>query len=50
MDQKAPIGNSRDAAIEKIVDLCLMAGSLSELSDKYFTHTRGSSRRMAMWR
>jgi nicotinate phosphoribosyltransferase len=39
MDQKAPIGNSRDAAIEKIVDLCLMAGSLSELSDKYFTHT-----------
>jgi nicotinate phosphoribosyltransferase len=38
MDQKTPI-TSRDAAIDKIVDLCLMAAPLSEQSDKYFTHT-----------
>jgi len=39
MDQKTPVSSSREAAIEKIVDLCLMAGPLSEQSDKYFTHT-----------
>lgn len=38
MDQKTPI-TSRDAAIDKIVDLCLKAAPLSEQSDKYFTHT-----------
>lgn len=38
MDQKTQI-TSRDAAIDKIVDLCLMAGPISEQSDKYFTHT-----------
>jgi nicotinate phosphoribosyltransferase len=38
MDQKTPI-TSRDTPIDKIVDLCLMAGPLSEQSDKYFTHT-----------
>jgi nicotinate phosphoribosyltransferase len=39
MDQKTPVAASREAAIEKIVDLCLMAGPLSEQTDKYFTHT-----------
>ena len=39
MDQKSPLATSREASIEKVVDLCLAAGSLSEQSDKYFTHT-----------
>jgi nicotinate phosphoribosyltransferase len=39
MDQKSPLATSRESAIEKVVDLCLAAGPLSEQSDKYFTHT-----------
>jgi nicotinate phosphoribosyltransferase len=39
MDQKTPVSLSREATLEKIVDLCLQAGAVSEQSDKYFTHT-----------
>jgi len=39
MDQKSSLLVEREAALEKLVDLCLSAAPLSFQSDKYFTHT-----------
>ncbi|MGE0213236.1 MAG: hypothetical protein AB7S41_16215 [Parvibaculaceae bacterium] len=40
MDQTSPIDARRDATIERIVDIVLGNGAISELTDKYFTNTR----------
>ncbi|MGH6873922.1 MAG: hypothetical protein ACREDW_02820, partial [Aestuariivirgaceae bacterium] len=39
MDQKSSVSVEREAALEKLVDLCLSASPLSAITDKYFTHT-----------
>jgi nicotinate phosphoribosyltransferase len=39
MDQKSPLSAKWHTALERIVDLCLSAGPVSEQSDKYFTNT-----------
>jgi nicotinate phosphoribosyltransferase len=39
MDQKTTYSTSRDANIERIVDLCLASGSVQAQTDKYFTNT-----------
>ena len=37
MDQRAP--HTRDAVLDKIVDICLAAGPVDQQTDKYFTNT-----------
>jgi nicotinate phosphoribosyltransferase len=40
MDQKAPTRLRREALLDELVDLALTAGTLDQLTDKYFTNTR----------
>jgi nicotinate phosphoribosyltransferase len=39
MDQMTPEASAREAALERLVDLTLAAGSVSSQTDKYFTNT-----------
>ena len=39
MDQMTPEARAREAALERLVDLTLAAGSVSSQTDKYFTNT-----------
>lgn len=40
MDQQAPTRLRREALLDELVDLALTAGTLDQLTDKYFTNTR----------
>jgi nicotinate phosphoribosyltransferase len=40
MDQKTSVAALRDGVIDRIVDTALSSGSISELTDKYFTNSR----------
>jgi nicotinate phosphoribosyltransferase len=40
MDQKTSVAALREAVIDRIVDIVMSNGSISELTDKYFTNTR----------
>lgn len=40
MDQKLDIAPDSDAVIDRMVDLTLSAGTVENLTDKYFSHTR----------
>ncbi|MFL5259232.1 MAG: hypothetical protein ACJ8AS_05725 [Hyphomicrobiales bacterium] len=39
MDQRTPKVSSRDAVLDKIIDICLAAGPVETQTDKYFTNT-----------
>jgi nicotinate phosphoribosyltransferase len=39
MDQRTPNVSSRDAVLNKIIDICLAAGPVEIQTDKYFTNT-----------
>ncbi|MGI9373539.1 MAG: hypothetical protein ACR2OJ_13690 [Hyphomicrobiales bacterium] len=40
MDQKLEIAPDADSVIERLIDLTLSAGSVENLTDKYFSHTK----------
>ncbi len=40
MDQKTPIDEHQNAALEKLIEIVLTAGPVERLTDKYFTNTR----------
>ena len=39
MDQRTPLTARRDEVLDRIVDICLSAGSIEAQTDKYFTNT-----------
>src|SRR5262245_64463510 len=39
MDQRTPLTVRRDEVLDRIVDICLSAGSIAAQTDKYFTNT-----------
>ena len=38
MDQRTPLSAKRDEVLDRIVDICLSAGSIDSQTDKYFTN------------
>src|SRR5947207_4936042 len=39
MDQRTSLSARRDEVLDRIVDICLSAGSIEAQTDKYFTNT-----------